>query len=295
MSTPVGHHWVPRFYLRYFAIPETRQKKIPKVWVFHKEHGDPFSVAIDKIAKQRNLYSTEVEAKLAHLETLMASIWEALAEKYIDIEKSPIRKIMALFISLLYLRHPKTLELTRNVHDKIVKLYDSLPVNEMGNPTADRIIIKDRVYKVDTSDYKEYRNASKKDLHTMFVNNINSNSATIAELLLKKRWSILISNEPVFITSDNPVSVVHPERDVFGLDTKGTIVLFPISPCRILVIDDLDEPRGQYYPLKTHAGDINYTIARNAFNYMISPRSPDEVLSEICQVADGMEEETNEN
>lgn len=295
MSTPVGHHWAPRFYLRYFAIPETRQRKIPKVWVFHKEQGDPFSVAIDKIAKQRNLYSTEVEAKLADLESLMASIWGAISEKYIDIEESPIRKIMALFISLLYLRHPKTLELTKKVHEQMVKFYDTLPTNEMGNPVLDEIIVKNKVYQFDASNYKEYRNASKKDLNKMFVDNINASATTIAELLLKKRWSIVISGDPVFITSDNPVAVVHPDREVFGLDTKGTIVLFPITPCRVLFIDDLDEPEGQYYPLKTPAGVINYTIMRNAFNYMISHRSPDEVLSEICQVADAMQEEANEN
>ena len=290
MNEPICHHWVPKFYLRYFAIPKTRNRKVPQVWVFHKEQGDPFILGIDKIAKKRNLYSLEMEGKLANLETLMTTIWEVLSNKYVDIEESSIRKIVALFISILYLRHPQKLELTKHVHERIVTLYDSLPVDAMGNPAIEQLIIKDKIYKIDNSNYREFRNASHKDLHKTFVDNINADATAIAEVLLQKRWSIVISDEPVFITSDNPVAVVHPKREVFGLNTQGTMVLFPITPCRMLFIDDLDEPKGQYYPLKTPAGALNYITWRNAFNYMISPHDPDKVLSEICQVADSLEQ-----
>jgi len=40
MNRAKNQHWVPRFYLRYFATPETRQTKEPKVWIFSKDEND---------------------------------------------------------------------------------------------------------------------------------------------------------------------------------------------------------------------------------------------------------------
>lgn len=34
-------HWVPQFYLRYFATPESRATKAPQVWIFCMRPANP--------------------------------------------------------------------------------------------------------------------------------------------------------------------------------------------------------------------------------------------------------------
>lgn len=52
-------HWVPRFYLQYFAIPETRDTDNPQSWILSKNEGDPHIVNSKDIAAQRYLYSPQ--------------------------------------------------------------------------------------------------------------------------------------------------------------------------------------------------------------------------------------------
>ena len=81
------------------------------------------------------------------------------------------------------------------------------------------------------------------------------------------------------------------QKKVFGLRTEGTIITFPISPTRILVLDDIhSEPNGRYYPLsKDGPGPINYTLWRNAEKFMVSPRHTDLVCMEMVEWANKFE------
>lgn len=49
MSKPKSQHWVPRFYLRYFATPETKETSEPRAWIFSKEEGPPALTSIRKV------------------------------------------------------------------------------------------------------------------------------------------------------------------------------------------------------------------------------------------------------
>jgi hypothetical protein len=84
MSPPVNLHWVPKFYLRYFATPETRKSKNPQVWVFSKEDnaGNPSLTNIRNICAKRYLYAPvddrgkrdwTLETKLERLEAFLVS------------------------------------------------------------------------------------------------------------------------------------------------------------------------------------------------------------------------------
>ena len=61
-AKPKRQHWVPCFYLRYFATQETRMSRQPKVWVLSKHEGDPMLTSIRNVAHQRYLYSPRDEA-----------------------------------------------------------------------------------------------------------------------------------------------------------------------------------------------------------------------------------------
>jgi hypothetical protein len=122
----------------------------------------------------------------------------------------------------------------------------------------------------------------------MFVDSIRTNTGHFANALLAKRWSIVFSEEPVFITTDAPVVFSHQTRAKLGYGTPGVHISVPLSPTRILSLDDMhDEPGNQYYPLKEHEpAPFNYSAWVACERFMISPRSTDQVCAEILAWGD---------
>ena len=295
---PKNQHWVPVSYLNYFSIPETRYTEKPKAWIFSKDSGEPRSVPLRTFAKKKYLYSPqnqegkrswETEDKLGSLESLMGRLWPLFENNLIDFEgDETLKKSLALFISTLYLRHPSNIDNIKRIHGKLVSFYETLPMDEAGNPLLEEVIYQDKTYQFDNLNYDKYKSANKNELQKMFVNFLNSEATHCTEILLQKRWSIIFSELPLFITTDKPVVVINRERDTFGLKTKGTIIIFPINPRRVLVLDDMyHEPNGRYYPLgKEGPGPINLNLWRNAENFMVSPRHTDQVCAEMLAWTD---------
>jgi hypothetical protein len=264
------------------------------VWIFSKESSDPLLTGIQQVAAQCFLYSPkdrsgirnwDMETKLADLEGLMASIWPSLANGIVDLYGgTEIRKALALFVSTLLLRHPRRLAETERIHSQMVAAYGSLPKDDVGRPTVGTVGYKGIVRPFDNSTWDEYRKAGPNNIQQMFVDALRQNAINCAEILLKKRWYVVFSSRPAFITTDNPVAVINSKREVFGLATPGTEVLFPLSPTRVLIIDDRsDRPKGLYYPLLDDAccAPFNFLAWQNSDRFMISSRHTDEVCAEL--------------
>jgi len=293
-----NQHWVPRFYLRHFATPASIDTAEPQVWIFSKHEGDPKLTNVKNVATKRYLYSPkhsaggrnfEVEEKLEGLESLLAPIWHRLATRFIDLEENEsIRKIVALFISTLYLRHPARMLDIENIHARLVAIYEELPKDESGNPQIAEVDYKGTIHPFNNSAYQEFKNAGPDETQKMFVDNLQASAIWFAEALMEKRWSVVFSEEPVFITTDTPVAIKHHERDTFGIRTPGTVVSFPLSPTRVLIMDDRqDQPKGNYYPLAVHGpAPFNLTAWNVCERFMISSRPTDCVCAEMVALAD---------
>jgi len=290
---PKQQHWVPRFYLSVFATPETVGDDNPQVWLLSKDDGDPVLTNVKNVASKRYLYSPkdeqgrrsgEVESRFADYEGLMKSIWPILAKDFVDLENDQsIRKALALFVSLLYLRHPKRLVETDDIHRQIVEKFDAIPKDRDGCPSVSQVGYRGVSQSFDNSNWHQYAKAGPEEKKEMFVKGIKENATYLAEMLMKKRWSVVFSETPVFITTDTPVWMAHQTQQVYGFGTPGTMVSFPLSPTRVLVMDDRhDQPKGNYYSLaKAGPGFQNGLAWRNCYRFMISPRHPDEVCAEI--------------
>jgi hypothetical protein len=90
MNETKRQHWVPCFYLKYFATPETRETSEPQVWILSKDQGAPALANIKNVANQRYLYSPttpdgtrswDMENDLAQYETLMGLVWPLLVRR----------------------------------------------------------------------------------------------------------------------------------------------------------------------------------------------------------------------
>lgn len=295
-NRPINQHWVPQFYLRYFATPDTKSAKTPQVWVFSKNESDSDTTtptSIKKVCGKRYLYAPkdlrgdrnwDVDDQITNLETLLGNLWPALADDYINLGDEHIRKAVALFISVMHLRHPDSLKKIEELHTQLVTLFQSGPVGADGIPAVESFEIDGTTVHLDAHGWHAYKNASKDDHHRFFVSLIRSEAARMAEHLMNKRWSIVFSNVDTFITTDKPVVISHSTRERFGYGSPDSIISFPLSPTRLLVLDDLhSEPCNQYYPLKsTNAGAFNLILWREAKRFLITGRKLEEVLWEIC-------------
>lgn len=264
-------------------------------WAFSRYAGEPFLTSVRQIGAQCFIYSPkdrfgnrqwDMESRLADLENVVSSIWPILANDFVDLHADEgIRRALALFVSTLHLRHPKRLSEVEMIHAELVAACEAFPKDEAGRPLIESVDDKGIVQPFDNSNWHEYRAAGPNDKKRIFVDAILQNATHCAEILMKKRWYVVFSQRPVFITTDNPVTVVNRNRRVFGLATPGTEVFFPVSPTRVLIMDDRhDQPKGLYYPLLDDTRDcglFNLTAWHHAERFMISPRHTDIVCAEM--------------
>lgn len=278
-------HWVPQVYLRAFAADARRRK----IWRFSKNLGDPQLKSIEKVAVRFHLYAPmdqdgrrddSLERKLSDLEQWFDSpFWRALQEGYPDLGWEPLRKMVALLAATMFMRTPAVLEMMQMMHADLVEMFSG----PLGVPSA--VEIGDQVRELNPSDWPAYRDASMDDIKR-FWNSQISRAGTYAEMLMTMRWSMLCSDEPVFITTDNPVGFIHPSLKFRGVKDPETMVMFPISPTRVLSFDQLHrEPANQYYKLKGTGAVQNLLIWRNSIEYMFSHRDPDLVCAELLEDA----------
>lgn len=275
------NHWVPQSYLRPFAAdPETREK----IWRFGKTQGDPEMKPIEKVAVKFYLYAPMSDAgvrdytfeqKLSDLENWFGDdLWIRLGQELMPLQWEPLRKMVSLLAAVMYLRNPAQLDHAKELHRRIVETYEQLP----SLPT--QLEYEGKTYNFDTSNWPAYRDAGEEELKRLWIDSVSS-CTWLAEMLMKMRWSIVFSDSPVFITSDHPVTITHPSLEFRGLRNPQTSVLFPLSPTRLIVMDNLHhEPANQHYPLKADPAAYNFTLWRNANEYMLCHRHPDLVLQD---------------
>lgn len=279
------NHWVPQSYLRAFAADPERREKI---WRFSKQRGDPALKPIENVAMRFYLYAPKdrtgtrdysFEEKLSDLENWFGHpLWRQVCDDMVDLQWKPLRKMVALLTATMYLRNPAQLESMTALHRQMA----SWIAQSTELPSA--FEHKGKTYSLDPSSWPAYRDASEEDIKRDWTRHVGS-AVWLAELLMKMRWSVLFSDQPVFITTDNPVAVLHPSLTFKGLRNPETSVTFPLSPTRVLIMDNRHcEPDGHYYPVHDPAS-INMLLWREANEYMFSHRHPDLVCAEMLEEA----------
>ncbi|MDH5797813.1 MAG: DUF4238 domain-containing protein [Paracoccaceae bacterium] len=283
-------HWVPQAYLKAFAADAEERLRI---WRFSKHAGDPEHKKIEKVAVRFHLYvprdktgwrDDSFERKLAGLEQWFDdSVWRTLRDDMVDLDWEPLRKMVSLLTAVMFLRNPLHFEMIKRFHGQFVNLCSG----PHGLPST--FEIGGKVYPVDLDSWPSYKDASEDDLKRLWINEINR-ATSYAEKLMKMRWSIIFSDEPLFITSDNPVTFIHPSLRFRGINYPDTAILLPLSPTRVLRMDNLhSEPANQYYPLQGSPAPQNLLMWRNSIDYMFSHRHPDSVCIELLGDAERQE------
>jgi hypothetical protein len=280
---------VPQAYLRDFAANEDRTK----IWRLGKESGDPELKPIKKVAVRHRLYVTRdavtgkrddsFERKLSQLEGWLADpVWRALQTEILDLSWKELRMLVSLVVSVMYLRTPIHYEYVKEFHRRMVATIEA----QGQVPTG--FIVRGQEFEVDPDSWPAYRDASEDDLKKIWMSQMNG-ATDYADILMGMRWSMLLADGPTFITSDNPITIVHPSLRFRGLSNSETLILFPICPRRILVMDHrCDQPANQYYPLQGNGTAQNALIWRNAIEHVFSHQDPDNVCRIMVAEADAL-------
>lgn len=228
-----------------------------------------------------------LENKLRDLEATMGLIWPNLANGFVDINDPVLRKGLSLFVAVMHLRNPECRQSIERLHQQLVAFFEAVPVRPDGSPAITSLEIAGVTCELETHGWREYQAWGKNDHDRFFAYVVESEAIDLAALLMKKRWSIVFSEHDIFITSDSPVVLQHQSREIFGFGTENSIVTFPLSPRRMLVMDDFHaEPAGQYYPLEpSNAGAFNYNIWSKGSRFMVTGRAVPDVLSEMMASA----------
>ena len=298
MSGPRNQHWLPQFYLRRFAVPGYRDKKNAKIWVMNVETGELATSKVRTVAAKDYLYSHvkpdgthcfKVEKHLAEMETMIARLYPRIADGYPDLSAAwGIKKLSALFIVSLILRHPDAEQATQDIHRKMVELYEQAPKDAKGLPRITHVVEEGKEFPFDTSDYEDYKAADENQIKEMFAAQIRPIAAKLAEELFKKRWVFLCCDKPVFFTSDKPVIQKHPDLQKYGIGTPGVNLWFPITPFRMLWMGDRDNGQSDgFYPFPVHeATALNAFTMGNATQFLLSHEDPDTRMQDVGRLAD---------
>lgn len=296
MSAPKNQHWAPQFYLKHFAIPETRQQRYPWIWTFRVKDGYEAKKKIKNVAASDFLYSPlqpdgtrcyRVDSKMGRLENDVAPFWEVIADGTFNLTgKQGAKKLLSLFIATLHLRNPKIKQMCLESEVGLAKLAASIVAE--GGSGGCVFQIGDKTVPINVDDFRNVPPLDEAGLTSMFTGLIEDGTIECAEALLQKQWLLMVADAPVFLTSDVPVVMFHRTRDRFGFGTKGTEFLFTISPTRLLHIHDQpDLPANQFIRAVPWLVAVqNIQIAGHANEHVFSRDNVRPVIDKAMRMTD---------
>ncbi|MDO8468315.1 MAG: DUF4238 domain-containing protein [Candidatus Peribacter sp.] len=251
---PVGHHFLPRFYLKAFSF---ENREIPPIWVHEKDHV-PRILPISVVAKETHLYSTKKndqesrdtinETVLGKIEDYIAPVFRKILENEGNIILSTEEKThFAAFVLLMSDRTPRAFRII----DKSFKKHEVETYHKaMGQMTDKDFKI---VYESVLSRHPEMQNVSFAEAKQIMlegptVDNIRlSHSAGIYSMwasveqmlpvVMKMDWKFWVPDDNrVFFTSDDPVvATIRDERGLLrplkpGWGHPSVEVTLPLAP-----------------------------------------------------------------
>jgi len=271
-ATTKHQHWVPQFYLRYFATPDTREAAMPKIWLFDKKQPDleRAPTAVRNVCGKRYLYTpldesgnrdTSLDKYLDELEAETAALWPVLARDCADLSEPALRNRLARFTAYLHLRN-----------FELFRLIDST------------LNLRNKLYGVPSEELLASRSAGMPDLKDagrFFVHTVRNGADRITKTFAEMRWTMVCSGVDVFATSDRPVTFLHETLKMPGPGKQGSVALIPLTPRRLLAMDDRhDQPANFYRNLDgdSRASPFNAAIFDKAVRFVIGSKRLTDVL-----------------
>lgn len=264
----MGHHYVPRFYLRGFEADK-------RIWAYDQQEKNKFCTQVKTVANETKLYSEELESHLANnVEAPAESAITAIRSKQPLNNKQ--RVALARYIITLWKRVPagrhRLLQRLPTVADEVhADLNAKIDAAAKSNPDLQlhAAALKNRVAEA-VALQKE--NPSP----TIWHHTIQSETeADPVKALLSMNWVFLYHEDLQFLTSDNPVFIF----DSIGIGQPLSETSIPISNSIALWATRTPIKNGSFLRASTHAvREINRRTAYNASRYVFAQRDESWIL-----------------
>jgi len=266
VSKPKLHHYVPQFYLRQWCDADG------KVVVYPVDGSKPFRTTPRNVAAECGLYTPIPGAEaVRHDHELWFAGWEGMfSGKWPDIfdraDNPDTRRNLARFLATLLLRHPASRQIVGDINRRLLAMASNARIDQRVSISGGQASVQ-----VSAAEIREFAATNSDAVRTDWLRQMPALAPSLGELLFSRRWGVIFAPEPAFITSDNPVSLDRGayRGEKFGLGTPGTLISFPISPTRFLLIaDEWDHPF-MHYRLEDH-GVFMRRVVRGAHRFVFS-------------------------
>jgi len=264
----MGHHYVPRFYLRGF-------EENGAIWTFDKEKSRVFQSQVKSIANETAMYSEELESHLANEveDPAKPALERVRARKQLTTSD---RLALAKYIVALWKRVPKA-RLRANsyipeVGDRVESnLRTELDLIASQDPCSEPRVsaLKQQVAEI-IGRYKDHPPPE------AWYHSIRSEgNPQLINAMLSMSWVFLVSEKDQFLTSDNPVFFFEHE----GIDKPTSEITLPLSSSVALWASRTNAPNGQF--VRASPGgvrEINRRIAHNSLRFVYASRNESWVM-----------------
>ncbi len=237
------HHYLPEFYLEGFIDPLNK----PYIWVYEKGDPEIKKASVKDIAIEKHYYSfitQEGQRDSETFENFLASIENNVAPVFKKIKNQEIlseeeRSWFAIFLGSLVTRVPNfresieesSAEVIKRINlkmasdrksfESMIRSYENKTGNKLGLPIEDlQEFIRDGKYKIKVDPQ-----------FSLFMVTLLYEFGLIFH---KMNWTIFISDDHSFVTSDNPLFYNDPTHDPrspvgVGFLNKNIRLTFPVT------------------------------------------------------------------
>lgn len=290
---PKRHHYVPQFYLEYFAR-EQPGKSTPGFFVYDKEGAEPrFQTAVNT-AVEGYFYSLEqpdgsrdhsVEKMLADVESATKPIldgWLTTDSRRLDREE--VAQV-AQFLALLHTRGPRNIDAIR----EMTVIFAQEQMKDLASHSAELQAMLDEMKAEEGTEWSldeaiEALRTVEERVRLKIVNkyplvaSLQQTDAIVRELR-SMYWSFgIVTGDKFYVTGDTPVCVFLPFEGGTasfggGFGNPRVQVTFPLSPQRCLVLSHSPDQT----PLRL--AEVNRRTAHVAERFIISPVESSQVAA----------------
>ncbi|MGD1018262.1 MAG: DUF4238 domain-containing protein [Verrucomicrobiia bacterium] len=271
---------MPQFYLRQWS------RDGEHIWAYPKTARNPIGTTIANVACESGLYSTPTvqpgesfsaeEEDLSRIESIHAKVWPEIFDRAAN---SETRRNLAIFLALLFLRHPTRKSDIGRIRDEIREA-----VSHLSPETQIEVSVKERTGEFSVGEILRHTDGNQNAISSAFIDCMHSGLDMVANALFERPWGVLCSERPMFLTSDSPITLWRgtATKENLGLRIRGTEVTFPISPTRLLVIADYWPHEFALYPVES-ADDFNSGLVHGATRFLFADSRSDDLQSSIAR------------
>ena len=226
---PKGHHYVQRAYLEGFVDSTTVSGDQGKLWLY-LAGKKPFAQRPERVAKRNYYYCYEkgkekqfdIEQGLQKLEDVSLPILKKLRVRDFELSKQD-KLTFAGYVALSFTRVPK-FERTANFMAALVS------ASQLESASRDQQMLEEmaRLHREETGEDKSPDQMQKALTGGTVVATQDSRKWSLGQmvkimfhlqkLIVKMHWTFFVasSDDPGFLTSDNPVVLFDPSGGLFG-------------------------------------------------------------------------------